>query len=600
MGHAYDHLQGHIDGAFRPRLLPSSGQPGGSAFSPLSLFANGEKGWLYDPSNITTLFQSSAGTTAVAASSDPVGYMADLSGNGWHQLQATSGNRPLYIVDGTKKALRFNGTTARMSAASVSLVGVTKATLVLCLKQNTSTPTSSVIAHGTGPASSTGGLEVFFNNVPNGSVGVGLGNSGGANYLFNSGPAQTVPRRTVVTVVFDPAAAVADDKGAIRLDSQAVNETQVATVGTVSSPFALLDLYLGARASTLFSDMDLYFCALVGRELTAAELSNLEEYAAAKGGLLESASLTPTSFTDTGAASDTGNYYLTSTFSSVDVTTSADAMYVDVYTTIQSAFPTFAEIGVYVDGVFNQRIVSAANGAKRNTIMLPTGSKTVSFVNGLQASPSGTVLGTWVTRIGAPSAMTQTNLTPSNRVLIYGDSIAAGGNATITTQDAWALLVRSAYAPDSIALEAWGYRSLHDDCVDATARGVFVAKVVAYAPATIWLAIGTNDYGLNKWAAASFGTAYAALLDDLHAALPSAVIYCQTPLLRTTETANGSGSTLGDYRTQIGTAVSTRTAYCTLVDGTAIMTTASLADGVHPTTAGHALYAAAVIAELGI
>jgi phospholipase/lecithinase/hemolysin len=71
-------------------------------------------------------------------------------------------------------------------------------------------------------------------------------------------------------------------------------------------------------------------------------------------------------------------------------------------------------------------------------------------------------------------------------------------------------------------------------------------------------------------------------------------------LLRTTETANGSGSTLGNYRTQIATAVSTRTGFATLVDGTAIMTTASLVDGVHPTTAGHLLYANYVKSILGI
>jgi hypothetical protein len=71
-------------------------------------------------------------------------------------------------------------------------------------------------------------------------------------------------------------------------------------------------------------------------------------------------------------------------------------------------------------------------------------------------------------------------------------------------------------------------------------------------------------------------------------------IYCQTPLVRSVESANGSGSTLGDYRTQIATAVSSRTAFATLVDGTAILTTADLDDGVHPTTAGHAAYAAYV------
>ena len=48
-------------------------------FSPASLFANGEQGWWYDPSNFATLFQDSAGTTPVTAVEQPVGLQLDLS-----------------------------------------------------------------------------------------------------------------------------------------------------------------------------------------------------------------------------------------------------------------------------------------------------------------------------------------------------------------------------------------------------------------------------------------------------------------------------------------------------------------------------------------
>ena len=39
----------------------------GTAFSPAVLFASGEQGVWYDPSDFTTLFQDSAGTTPVTA-----------------------------------------------------------------------------------------------------------------------------------------------------------------------------------------------------------------------------------------------------------------------------------------------------------------------------------------------------------------------------------------------------------------------------------------------------------------------------------------------------------------------------------------------------
>jgi hypothetical protein len=64
-------------------------------FSPASLFAAGEQGWWYDPSNFATLFQDSAGTTPVTAVEQPVGLQLDLSGRGNHRFQSTSANRPV-------------------------------------------------------------------------------------------------------------------------------------------------------------------------------------------------------------------------------------------------------------------------------------------------------------------------------------------------------------------------------------------------------------------------------------------------------------------------------------------------------------------------
>lgn len=48
-------------------------------FSPLSLFASGEQGAWYDPSDLSTMFQDSAGTTPVTAVGQPVGLILDKS-----------------------------------------------------------------------------------------------------------------------------------------------------------------------------------------------------------------------------------------------------------------------------------------------------------------------------------------------------------------------------------------------------------------------------------------------------------------------------------------------------------------------------------------
>ena len=71
---------------------------GGAAFSPASLFTAGEPGAWYDPSDLTTLFQDSAGTTPVTTPAQSVGLMLDKSGRGNHASQSTSAQRPTYGV----------------------------------------------------------------------------------------------------------------------------------------------------------------------------------------------------------------------------------------------------------------------------------------------------------------------------------------------------------------------------------------------------------------------------------------------------------------------------------------------------------------------
>lgn len=70
-------------------MMLSAGQ-----FSPLQLFASGEQGVWYDPSDMTTLFQDVAGTTPVTAVEQPVGLILDKSGRGNHASQSTAASRP--------------------------------------------------------------------------------------------------------------------------------------------------------------------------------------------------------------------------------------------------------------------------------------------------------------------------------------------------------------------------------------------------------------------------------------------------------------------------------------------------------------------------
>lgn len=98
----------------RPLLRHSAS----AEWSPVSLFASGEKGMVYDPEKLSSLWQDSARTTPVTASGQAVGAMDDLSPNGWHMTQATSGLRPLYDINTGVAALLYDGTDDQMNATA--------------------------------------------------------------------------------------------------------------------------------------------------------------------------------------------------------------------------------------------------------------------------------------------------------------------------------------------------------------------------------------------------------------------------------------------------------------------------------------------------
>ena len=101
-----------IAAASAPSLEPS--------LSILSLFANNQQGVWFDPSDISTLFQDSNGTTPVTASGQPVGKILDKSGNGNHATQGTASKRPTYTEGGGLSWLAFDGVDDNMEVADVS------------------------------------------------------------------------------------------------------------------------------------------------------------------------------------------------------------------------------------------------------------------------------------------------------------------------------------------------------------------------------------------------------------------------------------------------------------------------------------------------
>jgi len=78
----------------RPIVSSLFDRPRGASIGQM-LFGAGEQGAWYDTSDMSTLFQDSAGTVPVTAVEQPVGRILDKSGQGNHATQATTTKRPM-------------------------------------------------------------------------------------------------------------------------------------------------------------------------------------------------------------------------------------------------------------------------------------------------------------------------------------------------------------------------------------------------------------------------------------------------------------------------------------------------------------------------
>jgi hypothetical protein len=124
----------------------SAALPAGG-FDPTSLFSGTVGGW-WDPSDLSTMFKDTAGTTPVTADGDAVARINDKSGNGNHLLQSTLGNRPIFKNVSGVRYLSFDGTDDYMlvtigsmgsSWTRINGVQSTGANLLKCFFGGTST-----------------------------------------------------------------------------------------------------------------------------------------------------------------------------------------------------------------------------------------------------------------------------------------------------------------------------------------------------------------------------------------------------------------------------------------------------------------------------
>lgn len=249
-----------------------------SGFTPGSLFSAGEKGAWYDPSDLSTLFQDNLGTVPVTAAGQIVGMMRDKSGNGNHAVQATGAAKPILRNTGLLWWVEFDGIDDFLVTSTMDFSTLNKLSLFAGARKLSDTATQMLAEFS--PVITNPGT--FYLRAATSGAFDTVSTTDGIAFASDVGPAVAAPNTTVLTSIFDNAAA-AGSQILYRVDavSQAPN-----TGSTPAGNFGNFPLYIGRRGglSLPFSG-NLYGLIIRGASTTAADIVATEKYIGTKSGL---------------------------------------------------------------------------------------------------------------------------------------------------------------------------------------------------------------------------------------------------------------------------------------------------------------------------
>ena len=269
--------------AFRDMRLPRLGAMRSGGFDPASLFAGGIGGAWYDPSDLTTLFQDSAGTTPVTASGQPVGKMLDKSGNGNHATQATAARRPTYTEGGGLAWLAFDGVDDSMTTDAVDFSSTDKISAFAGVRKPTDGSTGPIIINAD-KGSDNGSFTLY---APHNKTSRKWAWSlGGSSQNFYAVDTIAAPNTAVITGLFDGAGS--DLAARIKPRLNGVTQTSFASSlgGGTTANFRNKALRIGIQnGSKDYFRGKMYGLIARGSVSSDAEAASTEAYLAAKSGV---------------------------------------------------------------------------------------------------------------------------------------------------------------------------------------------------------------------------------------------------------------------------------------------------------------------------
>ena len=215
-----------------------------AAFSPSSLFAANEPGIWYDPSDLSTLYQDSDGTTPVTAVEQPVGLMLDKSGRGNHASQPTATSRPVLRQDGSgKHYLYFDGVDDFLVTPTI-MPGTDKAQVFAGVRKLSDAAIGTVVELSTTSSTNNGSIGLFAPATGTASlVGKYLLQTRGTSFVFFDTNGFVAPITNVLTGLGN----ISGDSAILRVNgAQAASSTSDQGTGN----YLAYPLYIGRRGGT--------------------------------------------------------------------------------------------------------------------------------------------------------------------------------------------------------------------------------------------------------------------------------------------------------------------------------------------------------------
>lgn len=249
---------------------------GKSGYSPLSLFAKGEQGVWYDPSDMTTLFQDNLGTVPVTAAGQVVGMMKDKSGRGNHATQSSVGSKPILRNSGALWWLEFDGVDDFLVTSSVDFTATDKMSVFAGVRKLSDAATGIVVELS---YDTNANLGTFYLAAPVSAAD--------PSYTFAAKATRVVGRQG--TPYAAPITNVVSGQVALRVSQEIrVNGTTFSgsTPAHVAGNFGNYPLYIGRRAGTLFPFAGYLYGLIVRGALTdAAGITSTEKFMGTKSGV---------------------------------------------------------------------------------------------------------------------------------------------------------------------------------------------------------------------------------------------------------------------------------------------------------------------------